>query len=192
MLGRRRAPASAPFFTPAHAPCALFPADSRPPPTAHNGIFFFSPNPCRPACATFPPRCPGRHPGTPRHSRPDSFDFHLSAAPPPSDFLPAVPGSAAVIRIVSLPILCPSPHPHTASAILFSAWHPPSLLSTHTEPGPVPVSSTCLSQNEATILHWAAEHGHLDLVNKLFAMGANIDAKDNNVSPWPLPPHSTT
>jgi hypothetical protein len=37
-----------------------------------------------------------------------------------------------------------------------------------------------------------AEKGNPDLIDKLLAMGADIDAKDANVTPHhPNPPHST-
>lgn len=43
-------------------------------------------------------------------------------------------------------------------------------------------------QNGKTPLHVAATHGWLPLIDKLLAMGADVDAKDNKVSPPTLPP----
>jgi hypothetical protein len=44
-------------------------------------------------------------------------------------------------------------------------------------------SSASPPQNGWTSLHLAAARGYLDQINKLLAMGADIDAKDQKVSP---------
>lgn len=122
-------------------------------------------------------RAPRRYDPTPRPLRPP-FSLRPSASGPrpPRQSPPSSFRSAHTRNRIGLPVPSFAPPQH----ICFRPRHSQHLLN------PEPLPSAPPPQNGLTALHWAAKHGHLALIDKLLAKGADIEAKGNRV-PHPSP-----